>query len=600
MKVIHENPYRLLGVYANSPAKERVANMNRLKRYMQVGKQMSFPLDLPGIMGDAARTDESIAEANSRLTLPKDQFHYAQFWFVKLTPLDDIAFNHLASGDTAKAIEIWGKKASASSYQNIITCSLARRDYATAIRFAEALYVNTSYVAELAEVVTGNRDIVTAKAASMDFIDTLCDELSLETILPLITNADWKRHLTDRTVKPLIESIEAAISAAEKANGPTANYNAGVKLMNSTKQALTKLRELIGLSDMQYRLIADKLSMAILQCGINYFNDSEDDDALTKAMTLQGYALSIAVGDMAKERCENNVEILRKFDPEEYRVRKELQSLAQKLHDFENYPKSTGLQDKTDLSIQSRILIYIQTECAQINERITNFIESCEPDLISMKSKLEGDCQIYIRISSAIASTAINALVGILNEAQRATIISNIYPHLKLNIKELFKQASKTMILIGGLDMDEKCADYYNSNNSTVREIAGLSYVRKKKPFTKKKSVKESTSVSASAETSSNDDKPTESPKHNMCWDKLIIGFIIAIILFIIIIFIQANNSLKHYEQEKNIDTLDTPVDQSVDDNYYNNYYNSGYEYEYEYENGSSDYDEYEDGGYSS
>lgn len=37
--------------------------MNRLKRYMQVGKQMSFPLDLPGIMGDAARTDESIAEA---------------------------------------------------------------------------------------------------------------------------------------------------------------------------------------------------------------------------------------------------------------------------------------------------------------------------------------------------------------------------------------------------------------------------------------------------------------------------------------------------------------------------------------------------------
>lgn len=63
MKVIHENPYRLLGVYANSPAKERVANMNRLKQYMQVGKQMSFPLDLPGIMGDAARTDESIAEA---------------------------------------------------------------------------------------------------------------------------------------------------------------------------------------------------------------------------------------------------------------------------------------------------------------------------------------------------------------------------------------------------------------------------------------------------------------------------------------------------------------------------------------------------------
>ena len=588
MKVIQDNPYRLFGVYANSPAKERVANMRRLTAFMKVGKQVSFPLDLP-MLGGATRTDETIAEANSRLTLPKDQFHYAQFWFVKLTPLDDIAFNHLTSGDTAKAIEIWGKKATASSYQNIIVCSLAQGNYSTAIKFAEAMYANASYVAELAEAVTGNRDIVTAKAASMDFIDTLCDELRLETILPHIANSEWKRHLTDRTVKPLIASIEAAISAAEKSKGPAANYTAGVKLMNSTKQALAKLRELISLSDMQYQLIADKLSMAILQCGINYFNDSEDDDAPTKAMTLQGYALSIAVGDMAKERCETNVEILRKFDPEEYRVRKELQSLAQKLHEFENRPKSTGLQDTTDLSIQSRILIYIQTECSQINERITDFIESCEPDLISMKSKLEDDCQIYIRISSAIASTAINALVGILNEAQRSTIISNIYPHFRLNIKDIFKQAGKTMVLIGRLDMDEKCADYYNSNNCTVREIAGLSYMRKKKPFTKKKSVKESTSVS----TSSNDSKPTESSKHNkwydITWDKLIIGFIIAVILFIIIIFIQANNSLKHYEQEQNIDT---PVYQSVDDRYYN----SGYEYEHEYENGSSDYDEYEDG----
>lgn len=591
MKVIHENPYRLLGVYANSPAKERVANMNRLKQYMQVGKQVSFPLDLPGILGDATRTDESIAEANSRLTLPKDQFHYSQFWFAKLTPLDDIAFNHLTSGDTAKAIEIWGKKASASSYQNIITCSLARRDYATAIRFAEALYVNASYVAELAEAVTGNRDIVTAKAASMDFIDTLCDELGLETILPLIANSDWKRHLTGRSVKPLIESIEAAISAAEKANGPAANYNAGVKLMNSTKQALAKLRELISLSDMHYQLIADKLSMAILQCGINYFNDSEDDDAPTNAMILQGYALSIAVGDMAKERCEKNVEILRKIDPEEYRVRKELQSLAQKVYEFENRPKSYEPPKIKVGSLLVPSFVSFDYDCQMEIETVGHFIERCRPELNSMKRKLGIDNQTYVLFSSAIATKAINALVSSINRT-----------FLNGPSSTIAKYAAATMQAIGELDMDKKCVRYYNSNNETLRNIAGLPYARKKKPVPERKSVKESTSVSASADTSSNDDKLNKSKKY-ITWDKLIIGFIIAVILFIIIIFIQANNSLKHYEQEKNIDTLDTPVDQSVDGNYYNNYYNSGYKYEYEYENGSGDYDEYDeyedDGGYS-
>ena len=224
-------------------------------------------------------------------------------------------------------------------------------------------------------------------------------------------------------------------------------------------------------------------------------------------------------------------------------------------------------------------------------ETVGHFIERCRPELNSMKRKLGIDNQTYVLFSSAIATKAINALVSSINRT-----------FLNGPSSTIAKYAAATMQAIGELDMDKKCVRYYNSNNETLRNIAGLPYARKKKPVPERKSVKESTSVSASADTSSNDDKLNKSKKY-ITWDKLIIGFIIAVILFIIIIFIQANNSLKHYEQEKNIDTLDTPVDQSVDGNYYNNYYNSGYKYEYEYENGSGDYDEYDeyedDGGYS-
>ena len=46
MNILQSNPYRLLGVYSNSPTKERLANHNRMKAFLKVGKPVSFPLDL--------------------------------------------------------------------------------------------------------------------------------------------------------------------------------------------------------------------------------------------------------------------------------------------------------------------------------------------------------------------------------------------------------------------------------------------------------------------------------------------------------------------------------------------------------------------------
>ena len=451
MKVIHENPYRLLGVYANSPAKERVANMRRLTAFMKVGKQVSFPLDLPDILGDATRTDESIAEANSRLTLPKDQFHYSQFWFAKLTPLDDIAFNLLTSGDTAKAIEIWGKKASASSYQNIITCSLARRDYATAIRFAEAFYANASYVAELAEAVTGNRDIVTAKAASMDFIDTLCNELSLETILPLITNADWKRHLTDRTVKPLIESIEAAISAAENSGKePIARYNAGVKLYYDTKVPLQKLAQLISKSDLQYQLIADKVGLEIQACAANYYNDSDDPNAARKAMSLQRCAEWVVVGAAAKEKCKENT--------------KSLQEIIDDLP-----PEAVVVEAK---AIQTELKKYVN-----LNQTIANAVSlltSTKPQLQSIKHKLGATNQYYLKQSTLIVNIALSFLIEEVNRVQKAMSGSGeTLPIVRLlQVRSAVENAWNATKIMDTFDMEPDFRNgRYKENRATLRKM---------------------------------------------------------------------------------------------------------------------------------
>ena len=79
MNLLQHNPYRLLGVYSNSPTKERLANHNRMKAFLKVGKPVSFPLDLAQYLGPIDRTEASAADAEAALTLPKDQIQYAQF-----------------------------------------------------------------------------------------------------------------------------------------------------------------------------------------------------------------------------------------------------------------------------------------------------------------------------------------------------------------------------------------------------------------------------------------------------------------------------------------------------------------------------------------
>ena len=133
MNILQNNPYRLLGVYSNSPTKERLANHNRMKAFLKVGKPVSFPLDLPQYLSSINRTEVSVTDADAKLTLPKDQILYAQFWFVKMTPLDDVAFNHLIAGEIDKAEDIWRKRECASSLQNRIVCALMCGKYAGAI-----------------------------------------------------------------------------------------------------------------------------------------------------------------------------------------------------------------------------------------------------------------------------------------------------------------------------------------------------------------------------------------------------------------------------------------------------------------------------------
>lgn len=395
LEAIQSNPYRVLGIYSNSPTKERLANHNRLKAFLKVGKSIPMDLDLPALLPPLVRTVESVAAAEAQLTLPKDQLLHAQFWFMLATPLDKVAMSNLISGSVDRSVSIWVKQGNVSSLQNRIVCELAAENYAEAIRCAETLY--QSHLDEFVHIVLGEQQGgVTAEDLAHHFLDELCDAVGPRVIVPYIANREWKRYLKQRVVEPIINTLETAISASRnlKDSRPNNRLRAGQRLVNETKEPLAALGDLIPPSDIQYSMIVDKLAEEIANCAIGYYNDSDDHNAARNALKLLEYAESVAVGQQAKERCGSNVEGLQKvvknLPPEE--VMGEMRAIAGSV---DAYRKSPQTLDSAD-----------------------SLLEETKPHLQSMRAKLGERSALYLKVSTTVVDSALSGVINAVNSAQ--------------------------------------------------------------------------------------------------------------------------------------------------------------------------------------
>lgn len=457
MNILQNNPYRILGVYSNSPTRERLANHNRMKAFLKVGKPVSFPLDLPQYLPTINRTEATVADADAKLTLPKDQILYAQFWLVKMTPMDDVAFNHLLSGEINKAEEIWQKRECASSLQNLIVCALVRNDYAYAMSCAKTLYSNTQYVEQLVSAVTGTGGNSDAEDLAYSFLDILCEEIGAGKLLSFVTDASWTNHIGEKTVKPLIDSISDAIDVAKKSKGkgPKARLNAGERLRKDTRNAILQLKKFLSPTDLQYQMIADKLGLEILQCGIDFYNDSDETDAAPKAMDLQKYAKSIVVGQMAKDRCKENVDILQKI----------IEALP---------PTEVFAEDKVIREELRKYCLLPDNICHAVT-----LLNNTKPQLQAIKRKLGANNDYYLKISTQIVGNALSNVIAEVNEAQSIFNVDKDDPNATLaallgitHVKSVLEEAWKATKIMDGFDME---ADYksgrYNENRSILKGL---------------------------------------------------------------------------------------------------------------------------------
>ena len=227
-----------------------------------------------------------------------------------------------------------------------------------------------------------------------------------------------------------LSAINASISAAKNADRstPAKNLQVGKKLIKDNKFPLKELKDILGVNDSQYQIAADSLAKQILQCGINYYNDTDDDDKIDKALEIQEYALSIAVGKLTKDRCQQNVDILHKHKQQKG-ADKDIEAIVKLLQGLDSRP------DRMSSAV--------------------SFVDECIPHITALQSSLGKSNDLYIKICSAVANNALGFAIKLVNR--------------DADSKSLAESAMSLIEKIEKLDVDYNTRNRITTNKSTLR-----------------------------------------------------------------------------------------------------------------------------------
>lgn len=331
MKLIQDNPYRIAGILANSSEKELQKQKSKITKYASIGKQVDSELDFP-FFGNVDRSESSITKAFSGIEQNQDKVSHSLFWFLKANTFDETAINYLINGDKEKAVEIWdkvtnGKEVTSknfSCFNNIGTLKLLSESQQEIKEGLEAKIklIESPNFSDFVHTVADQTYTIDNQKQTEKFVDDVLKQFkgkySSSDTLNLFGNCNGttQKYLSQKFTEEPLHKIEGQIENCKKkrkANKGNA-YEFGQKLYTSTKDDLTLLKSILGTNDLKYKALADQLANEIMQCGIDYFNESQEnnsrDNYLESSQKLTKLADSIAVGKMAKDRAKDSLATL--------------------------------------------------------------------------------------------------------------------------------------------------------------------------------------------------------------------------------------------------------------------------------------------------
>lgn len=237
----------MLGIPVNARATDLAANKGKM-RLLDIGREVSFTLDLPSLLPSVTRTKETVATAERDINLPQDKVKYAIFWLAQPSdPLGKHAYNdHLLQGNVAKALELFGKRTSWEAQLCLSTLELQQGRYCDAM--LDFYFLANEHSNELCHAVAGQTFTMDSNELVRLYLTTLATEIDASMLLQ-----DWNSDsrvlpggseiiefvLRDMATDAPIKTIEKEIATAKAVDtkDAQAQLEAGKRLSNNTHHA---------------------------------------------------------------------------------------------------------------------------------------------------------------------------------------------------------------------------------------------------------------------------------------------------------------------------------------------------------------------------
>lgn len=133
----------------------------------------------------------------------------------------------------------------------------------------------------------------------------------------------------------------------------------------------------MGSSNVQFRMITDKVANEILQCSVDFFNDRQENDSdinfesnLSTAIKLVKLADSVAISDQVRERAKENLDTLLEMKD------REISQAIDLLQSVKDAYETNEAKIKQQVRIQEMSLGYGQSiNWTKVNELIRNSLD---------------------------------------------------------------------------------------------------------------------------------------------------------------------------------------------------------------------------------
>ena len=96
MKIIENNPFRILGIISNATAKETNESETFILRYLDIGKSAVLKFDITPPLNSLERNSEIVKNAKRKIHDSFDKLSHSIFWFVNGNMVDKIALEKLS------------------------------------------------------------------------------------------------------------------------------------------------------------------------------------------------------------------------------------------------------------------------------------------------------------------------------------------------------------------------------------------------------------------------------------------------------------------------------------------------------------------------